>query len=320
MSKIYFSRSMTRAMAIDYPIGDPTGGVAYGEKNDPISAALSAATMAGTYTAAGSFAAMSLMQGVTFAGAAMSLVGSVTGNKTLSKIGMITGIAGGIGSLAESQQWISKTPSLGQTFGGSTGNAAQAMSSSSLGQSPSSAPSPNVQGANVNPLQQSSNAEFVNNENLARSGPIPPNLGTAPPIQNNMPVSLNQNVPPPKVEPPGFLDSLKQGNILDAAKAAGSAINPVTNPYGAMAVGQIAAPIADYLSGKTDAEIAALEAQTGYTDQRALQLQEEIAKEKRRRANLNQGYSQVDAGITVNPAVIGQAQAGGLIAGAVQPR
>ena len=68
-----------------------------------------------------------------------------------------------------------------------------------------------------------------------------------------------------------------------------------------MLIGQTAAPIAEYLSGKTDAEIAALEAQTGYADTRALQMQEEIAKEKRRRENLSQGYAQVNTGINVNP-------------------
>lgn len=38
--KVYLSRAMTRSMAIEYPIGDPTGGPAYGEKNDPVSAAI----------------------------------------------------------------------------------------------------------------------------------------------------------------------------------------------------------------------------------------------------------------------------------------
>jgi hypothetical protein len=91
------------------------------------------------------------------------------------------------------------------------------------------------------------------------------------------------------------------------------------NPYGAMMIGQTAQPIADYLSGKTDAEIDALEAQTGYADARAMQMQEEIAREKRRRENLNAGYAQVNTGINVNPAVLAQAQAGGLISGAMQP-
>ena len=99
--KTYLSRAMTRAMALDHPIGDPTGGAAYGEKNDPVSAVMSVAAMGSTYAAAGTFAAMTLTQGLVFAGAALSLVGNITGNKTLSKIGMITGIAGGVGMLTE---------------------------------------------------------------------------------------------------------------------------------------------------------------------------------------------------------------------------
>jgi len=41
MRKHYMSRSQTRSMSTDYPIGDPTGGAAYGEYNDPLSAAIS---------------------------------------------------------------------------------------------------------------------------------------------------------------------------------------------------------------------------------------------------------------------------------------
>jgi len=41
MHKHYMSRSQTRSMSSDYPIGDPTGGAAYGEFNDPLSAAIS---------------------------------------------------------------------------------------------------------------------------------------------------------------------------------------------------------------------------------------------------------------------------------------
>lgn len=40
MRKHYMSRSQTRAMSSEYPIGDPTGGAAYGEFNDPITAAI----------------------------------------------------------------------------------------------------------------------------------------------------------------------------------------------------------------------------------------------------------------------------------------
>jgi hypothetical protein len=41
MRKHYMSRSQTRSMSTDYPIGDPTGGAAYGEFNDPVTAAIS---------------------------------------------------------------------------------------------------------------------------------------------------------------------------------------------------------------------------------------------------------------------------------------
>ena len=38
--KVYLSRATTRAMATEYPIGDPTGGPAYREYNDPVTAAV----------------------------------------------------------------------------------------------------------------------------------------------------------------------------------------------------------------------------------------------------------------------------------------
>ena len=40
LTKIYASRAQTRSMGIHDPIGDPFGGVAYGEKNDPVTAAV----------------------------------------------------------------------------------------------------------------------------------------------------------------------------------------------------------------------------------------------------------------------------------------
>lgn len=40
LTKIYASRAQTRQMGIHDPIGDPFGGVAYGEKNDPVTAAV----------------------------------------------------------------------------------------------------------------------------------------------------------------------------------------------------------------------------------------------------------------------------------------
>ena len=348
MSKIYFSRSISRTMSADHPVGDPTGGAAYGEKNDPISAIISIASMAGTYAAAGTFTAMTLMQGLTFAGAAMSLVGNVTGNKTLSKIGMVAGVAGGLGQMGAFGE-TAKSATFGSTFGNSassgSGTAAGAMASKSgslkytpsgdmademaaqqkivdankaAGMKTSGTAGQNANSYAGNNLQPSANAPAGAN---APASPSPEYLKDFKPadysassITTGNSVGLTTN-PPPAGTPqlnvpnePGVWDNLKQGNYWEATKQAGSAINPVTNPYGAMAVGQIAAPISEYLSGKTDAEIAELEARTraneanaGYTDERTLQLKEEIAREKMRRANLNAGYGQIDAGITINP-------------------
>lgn len=113
--KTYLSRAMTRAMAIDHPIGDPHGGPAYGERNEPVSAILAIGSMFATGGAVLAGTA-TLMQGLMFAGAALSLVGNVTGNKTLSKIGMIAGLAGGVGALAESAGLFA-SGSMGETFG-----------------------------------------------------------------------------------------------------------------------------------------------------------------------------------------------------------
>ena len=45
--KIYFSRAQSRAMASEYPVGDPTGGAAYGERRDPVTAAIGGAAVLG---------------------------------------------------------------------------------------------------------------------------------------------------------------------------------------------------------------------------------------------------------------------------------
>ena len=320
MTKIYFSRSMTRSMSADHPVGDPTGGAAYGEKNDPVSAILSVAAMGGTYAAAGTFAAMTVMQGITFAGAALSLVGNVTGNKTLSKIGMVAGIAGGLGQLAGIQG-----PTLGEAFGGSapvgnSGTAAGAMSSKSGSLSQSQAQSSANVASGGSVAEDIAAQTKITEANMAArggnvkgpagmaAGPQGSASGYAPgttPLPNSGSAYTGTYTPPDMsvatmdagyAAEPGFFSKAWEGT-----KELASGLNPITNPYGAMAVGQIAAPIADYLSGKTDAEIAALEAQTGYADANALRIQEDIAKEKRRRENLSQGYAQVNTGINVNP-------------------
>lgn len=343
--KFYLTRTQTRAMAADHPIGDPTGGAAYGEKNDPITAIVSIASMAGTYAAAGSFAAMTLMQGITFAGAALSLVGNISGNSTLMKIGAIAGIAGGIGSFAESAGLIDKTSTLGETFGM---EGTKAAATGNLVQTPTAAPEAAPSVAEVPP-----DASNINVRSNAALNPTPveaaPNVnapgGAASPLNapggastplnapgakdilgNPLPqMSYAQGVKPPVSFGPvkaGFVDSLKAGNLMDAAGAAGSNAMAMLkdNPTGAYVAAQAIGGVADWLSGKTDSEIAALEANTGYADAKAQEVQLAIAKEKQRRLNMTNRYASVSpqANIAVNPNA--NAQAPGLVAANMQTR
>jgi hypothetical protein len=97
---------------------------------------------------------------------------------------------------------------------------------------------------------------------------------------------------------PGFVDSIKAGNYMDAAKAAGSGAMDLlkNNPTGAYVAAQAVGAVANVLSGKTGAELEALKANTGYANAKALEVQEAIAKEQRRRANLANGYANVKMG------------------------
>ena len=102
MNKSYLTRAQSRALSIDHPVGDPFGGAAYREMRDSKVIAMvgGAALMA---TGVGGALGMGLMAsagaittGAAIAGGAMTLVGAATGNKTLSTIGSVVGLAGGI--------------------------------------------------------------------------------------------------------------------------------------------------------------------------------------------------------------------------------
>lgn len=299
MRKHHFSRAETRAMALDHPIGDPIGGAAYGEKNDPVSAVISLATMGGTYAAAGSFAAMSVMQGITFAGAALNLVGNVSGNKTLQKIGMVAGIAGGIGQLAGIQG-----PTLGETFGkvgigSSTPSVAPVTGGS--GASPSGSltntPTANVQGASVTPAPA--------------AAPVATPVASGADLLDDAAAAAARAKMPYGGMGSGGVSDLAQvttsqaggGSVWESVKGAGKSLMDFTkeNPGAAVMLGSTASTLSDYLTGKTDAEIDALEAQKDLYGAKAAEVQEAINNERRRRQNLNEGWAQVNTGIQVNP-------------------
>lgn len=300
MHKTYLSRAMTRAMAIDHPIGDPFGGPAYGERRDPISAIVSISAMAGTYAAAGGFAAMTLMQGVAFAGAALSLVGNVTGNRTISKIGMVAGLAGGVGMLAESFTGQAIGGTLGETFG--AGAQASSGAAAPLSQTPTAAPPATPAGVEITPVRA---------PGMAPASMAAPSAGPSAAQMvsqanaTNMPMEslLQQLGEPVAPELVNQIRPLTVGErLVQGAKDVGSGVMSMSknNPAAALMLGNAVGSVADWLSGKTDAEIDALRSQVGFADARAQQIQEEIEREKRRRANLNAGYLQVNPNVQVD--------------------
>ena len=306
MNKTYMSRAVSRAMAQDHPIGDPVGGAAYGERNDPISAIVAISSMAGTYAAAGTFAAMTVMQGITFVGSALSLVGNVTGNKTLSKIGMIAGLAGGIGQFADYAMGTQMGGTLGQLgskvgisnvpLGGAEAlSQTQAMNASRAltGGSPSGFQTTggvSSAGTSVPSAAVNSNAAAA-----TASGSAPVSAAVAPAGMGTPVETITKSVSPTITAPVAT-------PTFETLKDAGSGVLAFTkaNPEAASIIAKSVGGLADWMSGKTDAEIAAMKAQVGYADARAMQIQQEIEKEKTRRANINQGYAGVNTGLNVN--------------------
>ena len=342
IQKIYLSRAQTRAMALEHPIGDPTGGAAYGEKNDPVSAVLSVAAMGSTYAAAGTLAAMTLTQGLVFAGAALSLVGNITGNKTLSKIGMVAGIAGGVGMLAETI--------TGSTFGGETrvGDLA--------GETVRNAPSASAERLVGTPppadtVTQNAGTSVVENGTQAVQGGGAPTGGTPVATAN----VLDPNAPKTIGDFTRFDRALEAGaqlplsevpaaaptanNILDpnAPKTTGDfarydrALNQVPNTPAPPAAANNPGLVKSVLDGIKGNPMAAYIAAQGVAgvgnymsakDERDYQAQ--LAAQ--RRARLNAGYQGVNQGIVVTPQMAvpvnpqqfaaQQIQPAGLIAGA----
>jgi hypothetical protein len=344
--KTYMSRAITRAMAVDHPVGDPFGGAAYGERNDPISAAISIGTMYATGTA---MMAGSVMAGIAFAGAAVSLVGNVTGNKTLMQIGAIAGLAGGLGSMgafgeaAKGATWGSLAGTSASTAGAANAaNAANVASSttpwggSTVGTPPpggspfsssyygagggASAAAPAAAPIPAGPSVNAQGVPSPYGTNIAAGGVSPSsvspvsvtdatsaaNLGSATAQANDI-VSMDQLGSQNFGLTPGGVGEQTFGQkmmgygkeALDFAK---------TNPSGALMLGKAAGGLTDWLSGKTDAELdyikavaASKNAEQELYGVRADQLRSDIENEKKRRANLNAGYQQVNAGIAVNP-------------------
>lgn len=103
-TKLYLSLAQTRAY--DGPIGDPFGGPAYGERAMPVAvvalAAGSFAAGAAAFTAAAAWSATAVLAGTLMVGSALTIVGTITGNQNLTKIGGALALIGGGGLAIES--------------------------------------------------------------------------------------------------------------------------------------------------------------------------------------------------------------------------
>lgn len=117
---MYVTRAVQRAWGIEHPIDDPFGGAAYGEKNKggSIGKVFSSVVpmVAGAAMMIGSGGALAPMVigGAMFAGGAMSGIGAISGNQTLSKIGNITSAVAGVAGVGYSiynSEWMTNLAS-----------------------------------------------------------------------------------------------------------------------------------------------------------------------------------------------------------------
>jgi hypothetical protein len=112
--------------AMGEPVGDPFGGPAYGQKNGPALALVGAGASIWGGMAIG---ASTLMGGLMIAGGVMSGLGAITGNKTLSTLGMVAGLAGGVGSFFQNGGFGSMTGGVENIAGGGTAETVAAAQS-----------------------------------------------------------------------------------------------------------------------------------------------------------------------------------------------
>ena len=286
--KVYFTRSQSRSMSADHPVGDPTGGPAYGEYRDPVSmmAIYEVATTGGAVLAmAEGGAAVSFMTGLTFAGGAMALVGKATGNKDLMALGAVAGLAGGIGNMLTSAPMPvgpgDVTPLAGDVTAGPTieSPAVSAVTSPVAGGNPVEAESFfKAKGINLaDPTAVGNGTQFLANSPQALTNPNLINLSNS--SQTLLGLDRLPAVQSAVAEP---------GLLTRAMDWAGK--SPMNTYVAAQAIGGAA----DMMSGMTPAKIAMLKAQTAaqdFTNQRNAQ----------GIINLNQGATTVSPNISITP-------------------
>lgn len=228
----------------------------------------------------GVVAKIGVMQSLAYAGTAMSAVGAVTKNPKLMKIGAIVG---GIGTLGGMGAFGAGAKTLGMSSAAKTAAASKAATAYGAGARESLSRQA-ISGTAERTLAPGAGVRAIG----AGGGQLSQSAG------------LLGKVLPPGVAPNLLVDSARQaptfmGKVGNALTATGKMIKD--NPELATVIASGAGELANFLSGKTDAEIREMESRIDANDANAQETLFAISEEKRRRQNLNQGY------LTVNPVI-----------------
>lgn len=205
----------------------------------------------------GAVAAAGIMKSMAVAGTALSAVGAVTKNPKLTKIGAVVGGIGTLGTMG--------------AFGAGAKTLGMAKTATSF--AAPAAPSLTRQALTQGPLRSGYQQQ-------AQSGGL---------LRSAIADRATSNLLP-SAAPPSLFQ--KAGNVLSAG-----AKLIKDNPEVAQVLAAGGAELANYLSGKTDADIDLLKSQIKNTDANAQKTLDAIENEKRRRQNLNQGYLSVNTSL-----------------------
>jgi hypothetical protein len=244
-----------------------------------------AAAAAGFSAVQGAVAAAGIMKSMAVVGTAMSALGAVTKNEKLMKVGAVVGTVGSLGTMGAFGQGA-KT--LGMS---SSAKAAAAANRAATSAVTGAMPQPGALRPGAGVLQTPFGGGAVQQPGL---------------LSQTMQQASTLNLPPPA--PTTLLQ--KAGGALS------SGANMIKeNPEVAMVLAQGGAELANYLSGKTDAEIRQLESSINANDANAQRTLFTIAEEKRRRANIQGAY--LPAPVQAAPVQVNPYQPTGIIAGAM---
>jgi hypothetical protein len=244
-----------------------------------------AAAAAGFSAVQGAVAAAGIMKSMAVVGTAMSALGAVTKNEKLMKIGAVVGTVGSLGTMGAFGQGA-KT--LGMS---SSAKAAAAANRAATSAVTGAMPQPGALRPRAGVLDPAFGGGAVQQPGL---------------LSQTMQQASTLNLPPPA---PTTL-------LQKAGSALSSGANMIKdNPEVAMVLAQGGAELANYLSGKTDAEIRQLESSISANDANAQRTLFTIAEEKRRRANIQGAY--LPTPVQATPVQVNPYQPTGIIAGAM---